>query len=140
MRTLPESAPTSVRPSVRPFALWRLSALMTIAGPSADASQPGEQRRRRRCKSVPGLSRRFRAKGFLSAAECSPRRHRSSFFFFFFFMTLRGGSRCARGHANERGQRCVFVACPQSDLEQYQTALQDAGCDLSPLAYIKQWK
>uniref|UniRef100_A0A3Q2X7B4 Sec1 family domain-containing protein 1 n=2 Tax=Hippocampus comes TaxID=109280 RepID=A0A3Q2X7B4_HIPCM len=28
----------------------------------------------------------------------------------------------------------------ESDLEQYQTALLDAGCDLSPLAYIKQWK
>ena len=31
---------------------------------------------------------------------------------------------------------CVF----QSDLEQYKTALLDAGCDLSPLNYIKQWK
>eukprot|EP00064_Thunnus_orientalis_P020061 superscaffoldBa00005321_g20192 len=28
----------------------------------------------------------------------------------------------------------------QSDLEQYKTALMDAGCDLSPLNYIKQWK
>ncbi|XP_077421344.1 sec1 family domain-containing protein 1 [Vanacampus margaritifer] len=28
----------------------------------------------------------------------------------------------------------------ESDLEQYQTALRDAGCDLSPLNYIKQWK
>uniref|UniRef100_A0A8C9ZEY9 Sec1 family domain-containing protein 1 n=1 Tax=Sander lucioperca TaxID=283035 RepID=A0A8C9ZEY9_SANLU len=27
-----------------------------------------------------------------------------------------------------------------SDLEQYKTALLDAGCDLSPLNYIKQWK
>ncbi|KAI3367141.1 hypothetical protein L3Q82_008138 [Scortum barcoo] len=28
----------------------------------------------------------------------------------------------------------------ESDLEQYKTALLDAGCDLSPLNYIKQWK
>ncbi|XP_077477796.1 sec1 family domain-containing protein 1 [Stigmatopora argus] len=28
----------------------------------------------------------------------------------------------------------------ESDLEQYKTALLDAGCDLSPLSYIKQWK
>lgn len=28
----------------------------------------------------------------------------------------------------------------QSDLEQYKKALLDAGCDLSPLNYIKQWK
>lgn len=28
----------------------------------------------------------------------------------------------------------------QSDLDQYKTALSDAGCDLSPLNYIKQWK
>uniref|UniRef100_A0A8C9ZBD9 Sec1 family domain-containing protein 1 n=1 Tax=Sander lucioperca TaxID=283035 RepID=A0A8C9ZBD9_SANLU len=27
----------------------------------------------------------------------------------------------------------------ESDLEQYKTALLDAGCDLSPLNYIKQW-
>ncbi|XP_051941272.1 sec1 family domain-containing protein 1 [Hippocampus zosterae] len=37
-----------------------------------------------------------------------------------------------------------YITAPQppseSDLEQYQTALLDAGCDLSPLAYIKQWK
>lgn len=35
----------------------------------------------------------------------------------------------------------VVVLCVlQSDLEQYKTALMDAGCDLSPLNYIKQWK
>uniref|UniRef100_A0A1A8KDF3 Sec1 family domain-containing protein 1 n=2 Tax=Nothobranchius kuhntae TaxID=321403 RepID=A0A1A8KDF3_NOTKU len=28
----------------------------------------------------------------------------------------------------------------ESDLEQYKKALVDAGCDLSPLNYIKQWK
>uniref|UniRef100_A0A669ENS8 Sec1 family domain-containing protein 1 n=1 Tax=Oreochromis niloticus TaxID=8128 RepID=A0A669ENS8_ORENI len=28
----------------------------------------------------------------------------------------------------------------ESDLEQYKKALLDAGCDLSPLNYIKQWK
>ncbi|XP_008396904.1 sec1 family domain-containing protein 1-like [Poecilia reticulata] len=28
----------------------------------------------------------------------------------------------------------------ESDLEQYRKALVDAGCDLSPLNYIKQWK
>ncbi|XP_057715607.1 sec1 family domain-containing protein 1 [Corythoichthys intestinalis] len=28
----------------------------------------------------------------------------------------------------------------ESDLEQYKTALLDAGCDLLPLSYIKQWK
>ncbi|KAM9777764.1 sec1 family domain-containing protein 1 [Neosynchiropus ocellatus] len=28
----------------------------------------------------------------------------------------------------------------ESDLEQYRAALLDAGCDLSPLNYIKQWK
>ncbi|XP_053291002.1 sec1 family domain-containing protein 1 [Pleuronectes platessa] len=31
-------------------------------------------------------------------------------------------------------------APPESDLEQYKTALLDTGCDLSPLNYIKQWK
>lgn len=31
---------------------------------------------------------------------------------------------------------CLF----QSDLEQYKKVLLDAGCDLSPLNYIKQWK
>ncbi|KAJ8391420.1 hypothetical protein AAFF_G00090500 [Aldrovandia affinis] len=29
---------------------------------------------------------------------------------------------------------------PEADLEQYKKALTDAGCDLSPLNYIKQWK
>lgn len=37
-----------------------------------------------------------------------------------------------------------FITAPQppseSDLEQYKKALTDAGCDLSPLNYIKQWK
>ncbi|KAJ0009202.1 hypothetical protein NQD34_016617 [Periophthalmus magnuspinnatus] len=37
-----------------------------------------------------------------------------------------------------------FITAPQppteTDLEQYKKALLDAGCDLSPLNYIKQWK
>ncbi|CAL9686669.1 unnamed protein product [Knipowitschia caucasica] len=37
-----------------------------------------------------------------------------------------------------------FITAPQppteSDVEQYKKALLDAGCDLSPLHYIKQWK
>lgn len=37
-----------------------------------------------------------------------------------------------------------FITAPQppteSDLEQYKKALTDAGCDLSPLNYVKQWK
>uniref|UniRef100_A0AAQ5YA69 Sec1 family domain-containing protein 1 n=1 Tax=Amphiprion ocellaris TaxID=80972 RepID=A0AAQ5YA69_AMPOC len=32
------------------------------------------------------------------------------------------------------------LAPSESDLEQYKKALTDAGCDLSPLNYIKQWK
>ena len=28
----------------------------------------------------------------------------------------------------------------QADLEQYKKALTDAGCNLNPLQYIKQWK
>lgn len=38
---------------------------------------------------------------------------------------------------------CFFLLCVcvfQSDLDQYKKALLDAGCDLSPLNYIKQWK
>uniref|UniRef100_A0A8P4K5N7 Sec1 family domain-containing protein 1 n=1 Tax=Dicentrarchus labrax TaxID=13489 RepID=A0A8P4K5N7_DICLA len=34
----------------------------------------------------------------------------------------------------------ALQAPSESDLEQYKTALLDAGCDLSPLNYIKQWK
>uniref|UniRef100_A0A669DA88 Sec1 family domain-containing protein 1 n=2 Tax=Oreochromis niloticus TaxID=8128 RepID=A0A669DA88_ORENI len=32
------------------------------------------------------------------------------------------------------------ISAKSSDLEQYKKALLDAGCDLSPLNYIKQWK
>ncbi|GLD71856.1 sec1 family domain-containing protein 1 [Lates japonicus] len=35
---------------------------------------------------------------------------------------------------------CRQRAPSESDLEQYKKALLDAGCDLSPLNYIKQWK
>lgn len=34
--------------------------------------------------------------------------------------------------------RVLFLL--QADLEQYKKALTDAGCNLSPLQYIKQWK
>lgn len=40
----------------------------------------------------------------------------------------------------ERAERELFFCLLQADLEQYKKALLDAGCDLSPLNYIKQWK
>lgn len=40
----------------------------------------------------------------------------------------------------ERVEFEFFFCAFQSDLEQYKKVLLDAGCDLSPLNYIKQWK
>lgn len=52
-------------------------------------------------------------------------------FFFFFFL-------------NKNVEKIFFesqtVCSLQGDIEQYKKALTDAGCDLSPLNYIKQWK
>ncbi|TNN26310.1 Sec1 family domain-containing protein 1 [Liparis tanakae] len=39
-----------------------------------------------------------------------------------------------------RSEPTWWLSGLHSDLEQYKTALLDAGCDLSPLNYIKQWK
>lgn len=36
-----------------------------------------------------------------------------------------------------------YICTPQisdSDLKRYEAALEEAGCDLSPLAYLKRWK
>ncbi|TWW72397.1 Sec1 family domain-containing protein 1 SLY1 -like protein [Takifugu flavidus] len=42
---------------------------------------------------------------------------------------------------HRRSMKVEVFFCPfQSDLEQYKKVLLDAGCDLSPLNYIKQWK
>lgn len=38
----------------------------------------------------------------------------------------------------------IFFICmshlSEQDLQKYETALTEAGCDLSPLVYIKRWK